>query len=155
MTFLDNLTKSRLLDGEGLTRAKTVAKVVAPDDLPAALVADGILTPLQANRVAAGEVRGLVLGPYHVLEEIGRGGMGRVYQAVHTVMGRVVALKVMAPEMSEEAHSRERFLREVRSVTRLSHPNIVLAYDANEADGVLYLAMEYVAGTTLSEVVRA
>src|SRR4051812_33139639 len=102
-----------------------LARTVGPDELPAALVEDGILTPMQAHRVARGETRGLVLGPYRLLEEIGRGGMGRVYKALHAVMGRVVALKLMSPEMAEDARARERFLREVRSVTRLSHPNIV------------------------------
>jgi serine/threonine-protein kinase len=81
--------------------------------------------------------------------------MGRVYKALHTVMGRVVALKLMNPELSEDEPARQRFLREVRTVTRLSHPNIVLAYDANEADGVLFLAMEYVEGTNLADQVRS
>ena len=104
--------------------------------------------------MAVGDVRSLVLGPYHLLEEVGRGGMGRVYKALHTVMGRIVALKLMAPELAENERSRERFLREVRSVTRLQHPNIVLAHDANDVEGVLFLVMEYVEGTTLAELVR-
>jgi serine/threonine-protein kinase len=153
--FLDNLKRSRLLSDEQFALVVRLADRVEEEELPTALVGEGILTPLQAHRVLAGETNGLVLGPYRVLEEIGRGGMGRVYKALHTIMGRVVALKVMAPDLVQNAQSREWFLREVRNVTRLSHPNIVVAHDANEVDGVLFLAMEFVAGMTLAERVRS
>jgi serine/threonine protein kinase len=152
--FLNHLKESRLLSEEQLGHVSRLSEGVAEEDLPHALIDDGILTPLQAHRVASGNFRSLVLGPYHLQEEIGRGGMGRVYKALHTVMGRIVALKLMSPETVQDERSREMFLREVRSVTRLSHPNIVMAHDANEAEGVLFLAMEYVAGTTLAELVR-
>jgi serine/threonine protein kinase len=153
-TFLNNLKQSRLLADDQLNHLTRLAELTPVENLPALLVSDGILTQLQAHRVASGDFRTLVLGPYHLLEEIGRGGMGRVYKAMHTVMGRLVALKLMAPELAENEIPRERFLREVRNVTRLCHPNIVLAYDANNIDGVLFLVMEYVEGTTLAELVR-
>src|SRR5262249_43874997 len=80
-------------------------------------------------------------------------GFGCVYKAVHTLMGRVVAVKVISPEWVKDERARNWFLREVKAVTQLSHPNLVLAYDANEADGVLFLAMEYVNGPNLDQLV--
>ncbi len=153
--FLHRLKQSRLLSEELLGHVARLAEEVAPEDLPTALVSDGILTPLQAHGLASGNGEPLVIGPYQLLEEVGRGGMGRVYKALHTVMGRVVALKVIAPERARAERARDLFLREVRSVTRLNHPNVVLAHDANEADGVLYLAMEYVEGRPLDALVRS
>lgn len=96
----------------------------------------------------------LSLGQYHLLEELGRGGMGRVYKARHTLMGRVVALKVLSPELVSDPVAIEWFLREVRASTQLNHPNIVMAYDANEAEGQYFLVMEYVHGMTLDALVK-
>jgi serine/threonine-protein kinase len=154
-SFLNNLEQCGLLTAEQFGQVCRLAEEVSEEDLPVALVSDGILTPLQAHCLANDEGDSLVVGPYHLLEEIGRGGMGRVYKARHTMMDRIVALKLISPETVSNERSCAWFLREVRSVTRLSHPNIVLAYDANEVDGVLFLAMEYVEGTTLGELVRA
>jgi serine/threonine protein kinase len=94
------------------------------------------------------------LGQYHLLEELGRGGMGSVYKARHALMDRVVAVKVLLPELVQNPLAVEWFRREVRAVTRLCHPNIVMAYDANEAQGVYFLVMEYVAGSSLDALVR-
>jgi len=96
----------------------------------------------------------LSLGQYHLLEELGRGGMGRVYKAQHALMGRVVALKVISPELVSDPVAVEWFLREVRASTQLNHPNIVMAYDANEAEGQYFLVMEYVHGVTLDALVK-
>jgi serine/threonine protein kinase len=95
-----------------------------------------------------------VLGQYHLLEELGRGGMGSVYKARHALMDRVVAVKVLLPELVQNPLAVEWFRREVRAVTRLCHPNIVMAYDANEAEGVYFLVMEYVEGCSLDALVR-
>ncbi|MFI5068154.1 MAG: serine/threonine-protein kinase, partial [Streptosporangiales bacterium] len=89
---------------------------------------------------------GDVLGQYRLHERIGAGGMGQVFKAVHATMQRTVAIKIMAPNLMLDARARARFLREVRSTARLTHPNIVLAYDAAEADGRCFLVMEYVEG---------
>ena len=89
---------------------------------------------------------GDVLGQYRLHERIGAGGMGQVFKAVHATMQRTVAIKIMAPNLMADARARARFLREVRSTARLTHPNIVLAYDAAEADGRCFLVMEYVEG---------
>lgn len=96
----------------------------------------------------------LSLGQYRLLDELGRGGMGRVYKALHTIMGRVVAIKVVSPELVSDPVAVEWFRREVRASTQLNHPNIVMAYDANEAEGVHFLVMEYVHGVTLDAMVK-
>jgi serine/threonine protein kinase len=89
---------------------------------------------------------GRLLGQYRILEHLGSGGMGQVYKAVHSVMERVVALKIMAPRLMRDELARARFQREVRNAARLIHPNIVVAYDAAEVEGVSFLVMEYVEG---------
>jgi serine/threonine protein kinase len=113
-----------------------------------------VLTPFQARQVYAGETQPLALGQYRLLDELGRGGMGRVYKALHTIMGRVVAIKVIAPELVQNPNAVEWFRREVRASTHLVHPNIVMAYDANEAAGLHFLVMEYVHGVTLDRLVK-
>jgi tetratricopeptide (TPR) repeat protein len=91
------------------------------------------------------------LGNYTVQECIGRGGMGTVFRAVHRRMNRVVALKVLPPQLTKKQVAVERFQREVETAAQLTHPNIVTAYDADEAQGIHFLVMEYVEGTNLAE----
>jgi len=90
---------------------------------------------------------------YKVIRELGAGGMGVVYKAEHRIMGRPVALKVMAPHLTAKAGAVERFRKEVRAAAQLSHPNIVTAHDADEAGGLHFLVMEYVEGTSLDRLV--
>ncbi len=95
---------------------------------------------------------GSVLGQYRILERLGSGGMGRVYKAVHPVMERVVALKIISPRLMKESSARARFQREVRHAARLLHPNIVVAYDAAEVEGQWFLVMEYIHGRDLAQL---
>src|SRR3954466_4269479 len=81
---------------------------------------------------------------------LGRGGMGVVYEAQHVHLGRTVALKLLAPDLSENADFRARFLRESQLAATIEHPNIVTVYDAGDVNGVLYIAMRYVRGTDLA-----
>lgn len=91
------------------------------------------------------------LGDYIVRELIGSGGMGNVYSAEHTRMGRTVAIKMLPIARMKDASAVERFYDEVRAASRLLHPNIVTAFDAGETgEGIHYLAMEYVDGVTLT-----
>ncbi len=94
------------------------------------------------------------LGKYEIIEEIGRGGFAAVYKAHDTALDRVVALKVLAPHLTWEAGFAARFKNEARTVARLRHPNIVTVHDIGEENGQLYLAMEYIDGRTLSQVIR-
>jgi eukaryotic-like serine/threonine-protein kinase len=155
-SFLQEVRDHGLLSEQQLAAA---AQKFAPDsphhDLSAALIDQGWLTPFQAKQIAARQAKSLVLGQYRLLEELGRGGFGCVYKAVHQIMNRIVAVKVISPERVHDERARAWFRREVLATTQLQHPNIVMAYDANEVDGVLFLVMEYVDGPNLSDVVRA
>ncbi len=94
------------------------------------------------------------LGNYRLVEQIGAGGMGRVYKAYHTRMDRVVAIKVPPPESLSAIESVKRFDREIKAVAKLTHPNIVVAHDADEANGVHFLVMEYIEGEDLAALVK-
>ena len=113
-----------------------------------------------ASEAAAGEDAAPAItarkGParYQILSELGRGGMGIVYKASDTVLDRVVAFKVLPDALKENPQALKNFLREAKSAAQLNHPNIVTVYDAGEQDGCYYIAMEYVDGNTLKEIVR-
>jgi serine/threonine-protein kinase len=155
LTFLEHLKESRLLSEEQLAGVST--RFGARDPTPAvagALVNEGLLTRYQAKQIWAGQGKGLVLGQYRILDELGRGGFGQVYKALHVMMDRVVAIKVISPELVQDGRARGWFRREVLASTPLCHPNIVMAYDANEVDDVLFLVMEYVDGPNLDTHVK-
>lgn len=90
---------------------------------------------------------------YHIIEQIGRGGMGTVFRAEHRMMGRIVALKVVSANWVGDARTAERFRREVRFAAKLVHPNIVTAYDADEIGGCQCLVMEFVKGMSLDRLI--
>ncbi len=94
------------------------------------------------------------IGEYSILERIGSGGMGTVYKAIHRRMQRVVAIKLLRPEYAGDARFRERFSREVRAAAKLSHPNIVTAFDAGEFRGTPYLVSEFFDTQNLSQLIR-
>ncbi|WEH42252.1 Stk1 family PASTA domain-containing Ser/Thr kinase [Streptomyces sp. NBC_01218] len=96
----------------------------------------------------------LLDGRYRVEARIAVGGMATVYRAVDTRLDRVLALKVMHPALAADASFVERFIREAKSVARLAHPNVVSVYDQGAEGAWVYLAMEYVAGCTLRDVLR-
>src|SRR3954471_632543 len=98
---------------------------------------------------------GLQVGQYRIDSYIGRGGMGIVYRAEHSHLGRHVALKLLAPELAENESFRERFVRESRVAARVDHPNVIPIYEASESEGRYYIAMRYVAGTDLREILHA
>jgi hypothetical protein len=103
------------------------------------------------NSVGAGVPK--QIGDYAIRELIGTGGMGQVFLAEHKRMQRMVAIKMLPIQRMADEKALERFYDEVRAASRLMHPNIVTAFDAGESDGVHYLAMEYVDGETLTEIV--
>jgi serine/threonine protein kinase len=90
-----------------------------------------------------------------VLRLLGQGGMGAVYQARQLKLDRLVALKVLPPEVARGSGFTERFLREARSLARLNHPNIVTVFDFGEADGLYYFTMEYVDGKSVRQLLEA
>ena len=96
---------------------------------------------------------GSLIGRYEVHRKLGRGGMGTVYVAHDPVLGRMVAIKMFSTDV-DMPDAGSRFAREARSAAALSHPNIVTVYDFGDIDGQPYIVMEYVAGETLSQVIR-
>lgn len=118
-------------------------------ELAAALIARGLLTRYQAGVLLSQSGDPLVLDRYVVLDALDAGGMGVVFKALHRSLDRVVALKVLPSGAVDSPDKVRRFRREARAVASLSHPNIVTAHDAAEADGVHFLVMEYVAGENL------
>ncbi|HXD89345.1 MAG TPA: protein kinase, partial [Urbifossiella sp.] len=90
---------------------------------------------------------------YRIIDRLGAGGMGVVFKAEHKLMGRTVAVKVLAPHLTIDRDAAERFLKEVAAAGKLSHPNIVIAHDAGEAGGLHFLVMEFVEGISLDRLV--
>jgi Tol biopolymer transport system component len=93
---------------------------------------------------------GTKLGPYEILSPIGAGGMGEVYKARDTRLERTVAIKVLPERSMPSTEARQRFEREAKTISQLSHPHICALYDVGSANGVEYLVMEYLEGETLS-----
>jgi len=94
---------------------------------------------------------GTKLGPYEVVAPLGAGGMGEVYRAKDTRLGRDVAIKVLPADVSVDEERRQRFEREARTISSLNHPNICALYDVGNQDGMEYLVLEYVEGETLEK----
>jgi serine/threonine protein kinase/Tol biopolymer transport system component len=124
------------------------------EELVAELVKANHLTKFQAAQVAAGKAKSLILGGYTILDKIGAGGMGQVFKAHNRRMDRLVAIKMLPPAMTKDVAAVARFEREVRAAAKLRHTNIVAADDADQANGVHFLVMEYVEGQDLSSLVK-
>jgi serine/threonine-protein kinase len=154
-TFLARLRHSKLLsDGQLKCFLRDLPPTERGRVIARALVEKELLTRFQAERLLAGRTTGFQLGQYRILDQIGRGGMGRVFKAEHVTMKRLVALKVLTLNLLPSERARELFLREVRAVAQLVHPNVVTAFDASEEDGRYYLVLEYIDGPNLDQLVR-
>jgi len=124
---------------------------------PSGFLESPAIEGVPALPAAEGAVRvvgkGTSLGPYEILSPLGSGGMGDVYRARDGRLGREVAIKVLSPELSQDASRVKRFEKEARSASALNHPNIVTVYDVGSSDGLSYIAMEKVDGDTLRRLV--
>jgi molecular chaperone DnaK len=153
--FIEGLTSSGLMTAE---EVHALLVSLPPDmqqpgvkELAAELVRRGRLTRYQAGRIASGRPQNLVLGKYVIQDKIGEGGMGEVYAAEHRRMKRPVVVKILPEAATQSEYSLKRFQREVEAAAQLSHPNIVTAFDADEAQGIHFLVMEYIEGVPLGE----
>jgi WD40 repeat protein/tRNA A-37 threonylcarbamoyl transferase component Bud32 len=154
--LLAALRLHRLLDPARLAEAEGPIARQCPDPraLARELVRYGWLTAYQAEQLLRGDGRGLTLGSYVLLDKLGEGGMGAVFKARHSKLGRAVALKVIRKERLGSEAAVKRFRREIRAAAQLDHPNVVLAYDADEDGGTHFFAMELVEGTDLARLVK-
>ncbi len=154
--LIDTLEQTQLLtSGQvGEVRRAVQNRSPAPESLLQDLVRQGWLTPFQAQQVFQGKAGQLVLGSYLLLEPLGKGGSGQVYKARHIRMQRLVAIKLLRPELVKDADATQRFYREIEVTSRMSHPNLVHAYEAGPMGNALVLVMEYVAGIDLDRMVR-
>lgn len=114
-----------------------------------------VLSPFQADVIARGHTGALELGPYLLLDIIGEGGMGEVYRAWHRLLRREDAVKRLRPEIAGNSKAVRRFLREAEAAANLRHPNVVHVYTADQAGSEYYLAMEFVPGTDLGQLVAS
>src|SRR5262245_20945827 len=92
---------------------------------------------------------GETISHYRILEKLGAGGMGEVYRARDTRLGRDVAIKILPKEVSGDAVRKQRFEREAKTISSLSHPHICVLYDVGHSDGIDYLVMECIEGEPL------
>ncbi len=149
------------LEDSGILAGDTLQDFIPPkaspkdaEELARELVRKKKLTKFQAEEVYRGKGKSLVLSNYVLMEKIGAGGMGQVFKARHRVMDRIVAVKVLPTAMTKDPSAIARFHREVKAAAKISHPNIVTAHDADQANGVHFLVMELVEGSDLSALVK-
>src|SRR5215475_9455325 len=157
--FVELVRKSGVVDEKRLDahleKLRAASALPAePNRLAGVLVRDGVLTHFQATQFLQGKWRRFTIGKYKVLEQLGSGGMGSVYLCEHMLMRRRVAVKVLPTAKAEDPAALERFYREARAVAALDHPNIVRAYDIDQAEKLHFLVMEYVDGSSLQEMVK-
>ncbi len=152
--FMEALKASGLIDKDEIYQAMLSIKTRDTQEFALELVNQNKLTLYQAGLLARGKSKGLVLGNYEVLEKVGQGGMGLVFKARHRRMGRIVALKILPSAAMKSPNATKRFYREVQTAAKMHHENVVVAHDADEVEGVHFLAMEFVDGKDLSRIVK-
>ncbi len=153
-SFIDGLRKSGLIDEKELHRLVVTSEAEDADSFAQELIEHDTLTVYQARALSRGRWKGLVLGNYVIVEKLGKGGMGQVYKARHDRMGRTVCLKVLRSVGRRSPEVVERFRREIKTHSALSHPNFVVAHDADEAEGIQFLVMEFIDGRDLARRVK-
>ncbi len=150
--------EKKLIDKEQLDRCvelvKKSRKIGLHATIEEVLVKQGLLSETKVQELQ--EIHqmvdgGKVFGTYRLGRLIGQGGMGKVYEAVHEIMGRNVAIKVISTKFTEDKNNTARFYQEIRALAKLSHPNIVIIYEAGMINRRHYFAMEYLSGPSLHD----
>jgi serine/threonine protein kinase len=155
--FLDVVRKSGLIDDARLEEAVAAwpdQAAALPGELVQALIDQNLLTPWQADQLRKGRHKGFMLGKYRLLKLLGAGGMSSVYLAENTTLRGKVAIKVLPRKFTDQTSYLARFEREAQIAWRLSHPNIVRAFDLEQAGNIHYIPMEYVDGIDLHAKVK-
>jgi len=155
--FFQTVRRSGLLDEAALRSFLATLPADCQSDavrVADALVRAGKLSRYQANVLLKGMARGLIFGPYQILSQIGKGGMATVFLARDSRTQALVALKILSPRKARaEERLVARFQRETGISRRVDHPNICKAFEAGVVDDVLYQAMEFIPGKSLSKLV--
>lgn len=155
-TFLTAVKASGVLTGPNLAQIDDAPEAAdTAVDVARWLMAEGLLTRLQAERLLTGKHEGLVLGQYVILELLGQSLSGRVYKARHRTMQRLAAIKVVAPGLARTEADRAAVQAEARAAAQLTHPNVVTVWDVNRYGASVYLVREFVDGDTAAAMVRA
>ncbi|MFO0877206.1 MAG: serine/threonine-protein kinase [Gemmataceae bacterium] len=154
-TFLAVLRRTKLLASEQI---EDIARELVPlysgvQSLGEYLVEIDWLTAYQLHKILAEEWNELTFGPFQILDQLGQGGISEVFKAWDTAHGRLVALKVLRPDLTDRSDVVHQFQRELHAVTRLNHANIIKTFEAQQEAGVHYFAMEFVEGMDLERYV--
>ena len=152
LSFQEAIIRSGLLSARKYKKVVELAKTEDVEVIASVLVSNGVITEYQAAQLQAGRTK-FTLGDYLITEGIGEGGMGQVFKAVHRVMGRECAVKVL-PTHKSTPESRESFMHEIRMQAGLDCPYVVRVYDAGTDGKVHYMVTEYVPGTDLRRLTK-
>lgn len=159
--FLNLLRRSKIVEAQSLEKALHFLQaqgggqlVSESSGLADQLVELGLITHWQAEKLLARRYKGFFLGRYKLLDQIGSGGMSRVFLAEHQMLHRRRALKVLPRERVRDSTYLARFQLEARAIAALDHPNIVRAYDIDSVGDIHYLVMEYIEGPDLQQLVE-
>ena len=159
-TFLDLLRKSQLTEEEQLNAALAEiaeegdkTRLQDADHLAGMLVRKGLITRWHVRQLMKRKYKGFFLRQYRIMDHIGTGGMSTVYLAEHTLMHRMVAIKILPKKRMTNSAYIDRFVREAQAIAALNHPNIVQAYDIDRYDDMHYIVMEYFEGNNLRQLV--
>jgi len=154
-TFLSQLSSSGIVPEDKLkVVVSEKASYADGEALARDMIKTRLLTKYQAEQILGGKGKSLTMGKYQILEKIGAGGMGQVYKAFHSGTERIVAIKVILGKGKIDPALIKRFEREVKAAAKLVHSNIITVFDADQADGRIFMVMEYIKGDDLGEILR-
>jgi serine/threonine protein kinase len=154
--FLDLVRKSGLVNTDQIDKVQSQVNgndEAAPKKLAGLFINAGLLTQFQAEQFLLGKWRGFTIGKYKVLERLGFGGTGTVYLCEHLMVHRKVAIKVLPATKADNPAALGRFYREARAAGILEHPNLVKCHDIDQDNGLHFLVMDYIDGSSLQHIV--